>query len=74
MLTDWNLLSEDLQLMVSREALRRAAELIAAQADELAWEIESGGLSDHGGPEALRLLAAVVRGTGATEMGVVGHA
>jgi len=73
MLTDWNLLSEELQLMVSREALRRAAELIAAQAVELAWEIESGGLSDHGGPEALRLLAAVVRGTDEPEM-VVGHA
>ena len=30
MLTDWNLLSEALQLMVSREALRRAVGLIPA--------------------------------------------
>ncbi len=74
MLTDWNLLSEELQLMVSREALRRAAEVIAGQADELAWEMECGGLSDHGGPEALRLLAAVVRGAGEEEMAVAGHA
>ncbi len=74
MLTDWNLLSEELQLMVSREALRRAAEVIAGQADELAWEMERGGLSDHGGPEALRLLAAVVRGAGEEEMAVSGHA
>ena len=73
MLNDWNLLSEELQLMVSREALRRAAELIAEQADELAWEMESGGLSDHGGPEALRLLAAVVRTTREDEV-VAGHA
>lgn len=74
MLTDWNLLSEELQLMVSREALRRAAELIAVQADELAWEMESGGLSDQGGPEALRLLAAVVRTSGEGELVVAGHA
>jgi hypothetical protein len=74
MLTDWNLLSEALQLMVSREALRHAAELIAEQADELAREMEFGELSDHGGPDALRLLAAVVRGTREDELVVAGHA
>ena len=74
MLTNWNLLSEDLQLMVSREALRRAVAVIAGQADELAWEMESGGLRDHGGPDALRLLAAVVRRSGEDEMAVAGHA
>jgi len=74
MLDDWNLLSEELQLMVSREALRRAADVIAGQADELAWEMESGALSDHGGPEALRLLAAVVRVNGDADFAVVGHA
>ena len=74
MLTDWNLLSEELQLMVSREALRRAADVIAGQADELATEMEIGGLSDCGGPEALRLLAAVVRVTGDEVLTAVGHA
>ena len=74
MLTDWNLLSEELQLMVSREALRRAAEAIASQADELAWEMDSGGLRDHGGAEALRLLATVVRRTREDDFPVVGHA
>jgi hypothetical protein len=74
MLTDWNLLSEELQLMVSREALRRATEVFAVQADELAWEMESGELRDHGGAEALRLLAAVVRGTRADDFPVAGHA
>ena len=34
---------------------------IAGQAEVLAGEIELGGISDRGGPEALRLLAAVVR-------------
>ncbi len=74
MLNDWNLLSENLQLMVSREALRRAADVIASHADELAWEMESGGLSDQGGPEALRLLATVVRVTSEAGMTVAGHA
>jgi hypothetical protein len=74
MLVDWNALSEELQLMVSREAMRRAAEVIADQADELASEMETGGLSDRGGPEALRLLAAVVRSTGNEAQGAVGHA
>jgi len=74
MLTDWNLLSEDLQLMVSREALRRAVNFIVGQAVELAREMESGGLRDHGGPEALRLLAAVMRVSGEDERSVAGHA
>lgn len=61
MLDSWSLLSEELQLALSREALRRASILIADQADELAIEMEIGGLADRGGAEALRLLAAMVR-------------
>jgi hypothetical protein len=73
MLIEWDLLSEDLKLMLSRTALRRAVDAIAAQADQLAEEMEFGALSDHGGPEALRLLAAVVRAT-ADEVVERGHA
>ena len=58
---DWDGLPDDLQLVLAREAMRRAAETIAGQAEALAGEIEFGGLADRGGPEALRLLAAVVR-------------
>ncbi len=61
MLPDWNVMSDDLQLAVTREALNLAAETIASQAELLAFEIESGGLNDRGGPDALRLLAAIVR-------------
>jgi hypothetical protein len=61
MSADWNALSEDLQLVLAREAMRRAVNTIAGQAEVLAGEIESGGIADRGGPEALRLLAAVVR-------------
>jgi hypothetical protein len=74
MLSDWNLLSEELQLVLSREALRRAAEIIAGQAEVLAREIECGGLNDRGGPDALRLLAAVVRVTGQDALEPAGHA
>jgi hypothetical protein len=74
MLSDWNLLSEDLQLALSREALRRASETIAEQAELLAFELESGTLPERGGPNALRLLSAVVRVNGHAAFGVAGHA
>jgi hypothetical protein len=74
MTTDWNFLSDELQLVLSREALRRAGEIIAGQAEILAGEIELGFLSDRGGAEALRLLAGVVRVTAQEGLGQMGHA
>jgi hypothetical protein len=71
---DWNILSDDLQLILSREALRRAGEIIAGQAEILAHEMESGSLLDRGGADALRLLAGVVRVTATEALGQVGHA
>jgi hypothetical protein len=73
-LCDWALLSEPLQLAVAREALARAAETIAGQALVLAEEMEEGVLPDRGGPEALRLFAAVVRVTGREVIPAAGHA
>lgn len=61
MTADWNLMSDELQLVVSREALSKASTIIAEQADLLAREIEGGRLQDRGGADALRLLAAIVR-------------
>jgi hypothetical protein len=58
---DWNLLSDDAQLRVAREAMRRAVETIASHAEMLASEMEAGAIADLGGPEALRLLATMVR-------------
>jgi len=71
---DWNTLPEDLQLLLSREALRRAAETLAEHADLLAEEMDRGTLSDRGGPDALRLFAAVVRATNSDAFGPVGNA
>jgi len=73
MLADWNRLPEALQIALSREALHRAAALIAEQAEVLADEMECGGLADRGGPDALRLFAAVVR-EGQDELAPAGHA
>jgi hypothetical protein len=60
---DWDSLPEALQVMLAGAALRRAAATIAFQAETLAREMESGGLEDFGGPDALRLLSAIVRVT-----------
>ncbi|MEO3474789.1 hypothetical protein AAFN86_23205 [Roseomonas sp. CAU 1739] len=70
----WNHLAEDVQLVLSREALRRAAETLADHAEILAREMEDGALLDRGGPDALRLFAAVVRSTNRDAFGEVGHA
>ena len=63
MLNSWCALSDDVQLALAQSAMQRAAETIAKQAEILAGVIEAGELSDYGGPDALRLLAAVVRST-----------
>ncbi len=58
----------------SREALHRASTTIAVQAEVLADEMECGGLADRGGPDALRLFAAVIRVSGQDELAPIGHA
>ena len=73
-LSDWNRLPDELQLVVADAALRRAAETLATQAELLAREIEGGALADRGGPDALRLFAAVVRLNGRETFATAGHA
>lgn len=72
--SEWNQLPDEMQLVLTREALRRAAETLAEHAELLAVEIEEGALHDRGGPDALRLFAAVVRATQQDGFAVVGHA
>ena len=71
---DWNTLPDEMQLALSREALRRAAETLAEHAELLAEEMDQGTLNDRGGPDALRLFAAVVRTINQDAFGPVGHA
>ena len=61
MMTAWTTLPEPLQLQLAQQAMQHATETIAGHAETLAGEIETGGLSDRGGPDALRLVAALVR-------------
>jgi hypothetical protein len=60
-MTEWNALPEALQLHLAAEALELASRTLAQHAECLAGEIEAGSLADKGGPDALRLLAAIVR-------------
>lgn len=73
MARDWSVLSNDAQLLLAREALVRAGEMIASQAECLASEMEGGTLHDRGGPDALRLLAALIRMQGTEDAQLHGH-
>lgn len=72
--SDWKDMPNELQLLLAREALRRAAETLAEHAELLALEMEAGTLQDRGGPDALRLFASVVRATSLETMGAAGTA
>lgn len=71
---DWTLLSDDAQLELARQAMQRAAEALASHAELLAEEIESGAITDRGGPDALRLLARITRLTGRDTLAPAGSA
>lgn len=71
---DWNHLPDEVQLAMSREALRRAVETLVFHAELLATEISDGSLADRGGPDALRLFPSIVRFTQADISVPVGHA
>ena len=62
MVSDWNTISSDLQLSLSREALSRARHVVGAQAALLAEQMDEGLLPNLGGSDALRLLAAMLAG------------
>jgi hypothetical protein len=71
---EWHALPDELQLVLAREAMIRAAATLADQAEMLALEMDAGTLCDRGGPDALRLFAAIIRATNADSMGPVGNA
>jgi hypothetical protein len=63
MLCEWNFLSDEMQLVLAREAFRQALATITDHAGALAGAIEAGTIADRGGPEALRLFVAVLAET-----------
>jgi len=72
--SDWHRLSDQAQLALARAALVQAAETLVLQAETLAHEMEAGCIRDRGGPDALRLFAAVVRISGQHGVATAGNA
>ena len=73
-LSSWHELPTDVQLALAQGAMQKAAALLAEQAELLATEMDAGTLLDQGGPEALRLFAAVVRAINDDGWATVGNA
>ncbi len=73
-LPDWHQLSDEAQLALARAALVQSAETLVLQAEALAREMEAGCIRDRGGPDALRLFAAMVRINGQDGFATAGNA
>jgi hypothetical protein len=70
----WNVLSDDLQRLLSEGALSRASASIARHAEMMANEMESGEIPERSGPDALRLLAALARMNAQSSLQQAGNA
>ncbi|WP_084698685.1 hypothetical protein [Muricoccus aerilatus] len=73
-LNSWQELAVDVQLALAQGAMQKAAALLAEHAELLAAEMDAGALHEEGGPEALRLFAAVVRTINGDGWATVGNA
>lgn len=71
---EWCTMSDELQLAMSRQAMRQAALLIANQAELFAVQFEGGTLADRGAADALHLFATLLRETTASHLMAPGHA
>jgi hypothetical protein len=72
--SEWHSISEELQLALATQAMRRAAAIIADQANLFAVQFENGTLQDRGAVEALRLFATLLRETSAECLRPAGNA
>jgi hypothetical protein len=61
--TDWKDMPDELQTALAQQALRRAALIIAEQAELFAVQFMAGTLQDRGASDALMLFAALLRET-----------
>jgi hypothetical protein len=61
--TAWQQMPEDLQTALAQQALRRAALIVADQAELFAVQFVAGTLQDRGASDALMLFAALLRET-----------
>jgi hypothetical protein len=65
---------EDLQTALAQHAMRRAALIIAEQAELFAVQFRAGTLTDKGAVDALTLFAALLRETTLETLTPVGNA
>lgn len=71
---EWQLLSDNLQMLLAQQALRRATLIVAEQAELFAVQFQAGALQDRGASDALRLFAALLRETTVTTLSRAGSA
>jgi hypothetical protein len=72
--SEWHLISEELQLVLANQAMRRASTIIADQADLFAVQFATAVLQDRGAAEALKLFAVLLRETSAECLVPIGNA
>jgi hypothetical protein len=73
-LADWQELSEDMQLALAQQAMRRAAHIIADQAELFAIQFTTRTLQDRGAADALKLFAVLLRETSSECLRPIGNA
>jgi hypothetical protein len=71
---EWQSLSDSLQLVLAQHAMRKAASIIADQAELFAVQFTSGVLADRGAADALKLFAVLLRETSAECLKPMGNA
>lgn len=64
----------ELQTALAQQAMRRAALIIAEQAELFAMQFQPGVLQDRGAADALRLFAALLRETTLEALAPIGNA
>jgi hypothetical protein len=72
--TDWLMLPDAQQTALAQQAMRRAALIVADQAELFAVQFLAGTLQDRGASDALMLFAALLRETAVECLAPVGRA
>ena len=72
--SEWQGISDELQVALAKQAMRHAACIIAEQADLFAVQFANATLQDRGAVEALKLFAVLLRETSAECLAPIGNA
>lgn len=71
---EWHLMTDALQLALAQQAMRKAASIIADQAELFAVQFQNHTLADRGAADALKLFAVLLRETSAECLRPMGNA